>query len=153
MKLSVDSLTKGLEFHGEVQGKRQHYYILSSPRQYFVMSVSLAKRDAGNFNMVSRTAVERSLSEASRPARADGAARLRPLPEGTPGDVLVERAEHALRDGGHRAGQHRRQAQDATDLLQRAPPPGGRTVTLSPASRCACRRPSRGWGATGRGAL
>ena len=58
MKLSVDSLTKGLEFHGEVQGKRQHYYILSSSRQYFVMSVSLAKRDAGNFNMVSRTAVD-----------------------------------------------------------------------------------------------
>jgi hypothetical protein len=58
MKLSVESLTKGLEFHGEVQGKRQHYYILSSPRQYFVMSVSLAKRDAGNFNMVSRTAVD-----------------------------------------------------------------------------------------------
>jgi hypothetical protein len=58
MKLSVDSLTKGLEFHGEVQGKRQRYYILSSPRQYFVMSVSLAKRDAGNFNMVSRTAVD-----------------------------------------------------------------------------------------------
>ena len=58
MKLSVDSLTKGLEFHGEVQGKRQHYYVLSSPRQYFVMSVSLAKRDAGNFNLVSKTAVE-----------------------------------------------------------------------------------------------
>src|SRR5256885_9339905 len=58
MKLSVDSLTKALEFHGEVQGKRQHYYILSSPRQYFVMSVSLAKRDAGNFNLVSKTAVE-----------------------------------------------------------------------------------------------
>ena len=58
MKLRVDSLTKGLEFHGEVQGKRQHYYILSSGRQYFVMSVSLAKRDAGNFNLVSKTAVE-----------------------------------------------------------------------------------------------
>src|SRR5262249_58980698 len=58
MKLSVDSLTKGLEFHGEVQGKRQRYYILSSPRQYFVMSVSLAKRDAGNFNIVSRAAVD-----------------------------------------------------------------------------------------------
>jgi hypothetical protein len=58
MKLSVDSLTKGLEFHGEVQGKRQRDYILSSPRQYFVMSVSLAKRDAGNFNMVNRAAVD-----------------------------------------------------------------------------------------------
>ena len=58
MKLSVESLTKGLQFHGEVQGKRQHYYVLSSPRQYFVMSISLSKRDAGNFNLVSRAAVD-----------------------------------------------------------------------------------------------
>jgi hypothetical protein len=58
MKLSVQSLTKGLQFHGEVQGKRQHYYVLSSPRQYFVMSISLSKRDAGNFNLVSRAAVD-----------------------------------------------------------------------------------------------
>lgn len=59
MKLSVDSLTKGLEFHGEVQGKRQHYYVLSSPRQYFVMSLSTSKRDAGYFNMVGKATVER----------------------------------------------------------------------------------------------
>lgn len=59
MKLSVENLTTGLEFHGEVQGKRQHYYVLSSPRQYFVMSLSLSKRDAGNFNLVSKPAVER----------------------------------------------------------------------------------------------
>ena len=59
MKLSVNSLTKGLTFHGEVQGKRQHYYILSSARQYFVMSVSSSKRDAGNFNLVSKSAVDR----------------------------------------------------------------------------------------------
>ena len=59
MKLSVKSLTTGLDFHGEVQGKRQHYYILSSARQYFVMSVSLSKRDAGNFNLVSRSAVDK----------------------------------------------------------------------------------------------
>src|SRR5262245_15567062 len=59
MKLSVDSLTTGLQFHGEVEGKRQHYYILSSARQYFVMSLSLRKRDAGNFNLVSRVAVDR----------------------------------------------------------------------------------------------
>ena len=58
MKLSVASLTTGLQFHGEVQGKRQHYYILSNPRQYFVMSISRSKRDAGNFNLVSKTAVE-----------------------------------------------------------------------------------------------
>lgn len=59
MKLSVENLTTGLEFHGEVQGKRQHYYVLSSARQYFVMSLSLSKRDAGNFNLVSKPAVER----------------------------------------------------------------------------------------------
>ena len=58
MKLSVNSLTKGLTFHGEVQGKRQHYYILSSAHQYFVMSVSSSKRDAGNFNLVSKSAVD-----------------------------------------------------------------------------------------------
>ncbi len=59
MKLSVHSLTTGLQFHGEVEGKRQHYYVLSSSRQYFVMSVSARKRDAGNFNLVSRSAVDR----------------------------------------------------------------------------------------------
>jgi hypothetical protein len=59
MKLSVESLTTGLQFHGELEGKRQHYYVLSSPRQYFIMSLSARKRDAGNFNLVSRSAVDR----------------------------------------------------------------------------------------------
>ncbi|MGH7263862.1 MAG: hypothetical protein ACREMB_03270 [Candidatus Rokuibacteriota bacterium] len=58
MKLNVKSLTTGLQFHGEVQGKRQHYYVLSIAQQYFVMSVSLTKRDAGNFNLVSKSAVD-----------------------------------------------------------------------------------------------
>lgn len=58
MKLNVKSLTTGLQFHGEVQGKRQHYYVLSSARQYFVMSVSRSKRDAGNFNLVGKSAVD-----------------------------------------------------------------------------------------------
>ncbi len=59
MKLSVKSLTMGLDFHGEVEGKRQHYYVLSSARQYFVMSVSRSKRDAGNFNLVGRSAADK----------------------------------------------------------------------------------------------
>jgi hypothetical protein len=59
MKLSVKTLTTGLEFHGELQGKRQHYYVLSSARQYFVMSVSRSKRDAGYFNLVSKSAVDK----------------------------------------------------------------------------------------------
>jgi hypothetical protein len=58
MRLRVKSLTTGLDFHGEVEGKRQHYYILSSARQYFVMSLSLRKRDAGNFNLVDKSAVD-----------------------------------------------------------------------------------------------
>ncbi len=58
-RLSLKSLMKGLEYHGEVQGKRQHYYVLSSARQYFVMSVSHSKRSAGNFNLVSRQVVDR----------------------------------------------------------------------------------------------
>jgi hypothetical protein len=58
MKLSVQSLTTGLHYHGDVQGKRQHYFVLSNPRQYLVMSLSASKRDAGNFNLVSRGAVE-----------------------------------------------------------------------------------------------
>jgi len=59
MRLSVKSLTRGLQFHGEVEGKRQHYYVLSSSRQYFVMSVSINKRDAGNFNLVAKSSVDR----------------------------------------------------------------------------------------------
>jgi hypothetical protein len=59
MKLSVRSLTAGLHFHGEVQGKRQHYYVLSGAGRYFVMSVSRRKHGAGNFNLVGRTAVDK----------------------------------------------------------------------------------------------
>jgi hypothetical protein len=59
MKLNVKSLTRGLTFHGEVLGKRQQYYVLSSARQYFVMSVSSRKRAAGNFNLVGKSAVDR----------------------------------------------------------------------------------------------
>jgi hypothetical protein len=59
MKFNVDSLTRGLQYHGDVHGKRQHYYVLSNARQYFVMSLSATKRGAGNFNLVARPAVER----------------------------------------------------------------------------------------------
>ncbi|HEY7140787.1 MAG TPA: hypothetical protein VIE44_11845 [Methylomirabilota bacterium] len=58
-KLNVTSLTRGLIFHGEVLGKRQQYYVLSSARHYFVMSLSSRKRAAGNFNLVGKSAVDR----------------------------------------------------------------------------------------------
>ena len=59
VKLNVRSLTRGLTFHGEVLGKRQHYYVLSSAHHYFVMSVSSRKRASGNFNLVGKSAVDR----------------------------------------------------------------------------------------------
>lgn len=59
MKLSVSSLTAGLQFHGEVFGKRQRYYVFSGGVNYFVMSLSSSKKNAGNFNLVRRTAVDR----------------------------------------------------------------------------------------------
>lgn len=59
MKLNVRNLTRGLTFHGEVLGKRQHYYVLSSAHHYFVMSVSSRKRAAGNFNLVGKSVVDR----------------------------------------------------------------------------------------------
>src|SRR5262245_27341092 len=63
MKLNVRTLTKGLEFLGEVEGMRQHYYVLSDrsgPKQYYVMSNSRAKPGAGNFNLVPAAAVDQT---------------------------------------------------------------------------------------------
>ena len=57
MGLKISGLTKGLEFHGTVEGKRQTYHVFSSARQYFLMSLSARKRDAGNFNVVRKTSV------------------------------------------------------------------------------------------------
>jgi hypothetical protein len=57
MVLKISGLTKGLEFHGTVEGKRQTYYVFSSAREYFVMSLSAKKRDAGNFNVVRKVSV------------------------------------------------------------------------------------------------
>ncbi len=58
MGLKVSGLTRGLEFHGTVEGKRQTYHVFSSAREYFLMSLSAKKRDAGNFNLVRKTQVE-----------------------------------------------------------------------------------------------
>jgi hypothetical protein len=57
MGLKISGLTKGLEYHGTVEGKRQTYYVFSSAREYLVMSLSARKRDAGNFNMVRKASV------------------------------------------------------------------------------------------------
>lgn len=59
MRLNVRNLTKGLEYHGEVDGKKQHYYVFSGGAHYFVMSLSPSKPKSGNFNLVSKIAVEK----------------------------------------------------------------------------------------------
>jgi hypothetical protein len=59
MDLDLRSLMRGLEYHGQVTGKRRTYYVLSSTRQYFVMSLSDSKPGSGNFNLVSKASVER----------------------------------------------------------------------------------------------
>ena len=53
MKLSVKSLTTGLNFHGEVEGKRQHYYILSSenPRAFLQREAIAGNGEPDNIRM------------------------------------------------------------------------------------------------------
>ena len=56
--MNIKSLTSELRYCGEVKAKRQTYYVFEGKRHYFVMSLSRAKRHAGNFNIVSVEAVE-----------------------------------------------------------------------------------------------
>ncbi len=59
MKLGVKNLTRGLEYHGTVSGKRQTYYVLSAPRMFFVLSLSPTKRSSGNFNLIPKAGVDK----------------------------------------------------------------------------------------------
>jgi hypothetical protein len=56
--MNIRSLTMGLQYSGEVKGKRQTYHIFRGKSQYLVMSFSRSKANAGNFNVVSSEAVE-----------------------------------------------------------------------------------------------
>jgi len=56
--VNIRSLTSSLQYRGEVTGKRQTYSVFEGKRHYFVMSLSLAKRHAGNFNIVPVPAVD-----------------------------------------------------------------------------------------------
>src|SRR2546429_161314 len=104
MKLDVKTLTRGLEFHGEVEGKRQRYFVLSSPRQYFVMSLSRSKRDAGNFNLVGKAAARRPRRYRARSLAGPRPRERRRLPlprhtrarRGDPAPPCLRRGEPAL---------------------------------------------------------
>jgi hypothetical protein len=56
--MDIRSLTMGLQYSGEVEGKRQTYYVFRGRSQYLVMSFSRSKANAGNFNVVASHAVE-----------------------------------------------------------------------------------------------
>jgi len=55
--MNIRSLTTGLQYRGEVEGKRQTYYVFEGRSQYLVMSFSRSKPKAGNFNVVAGDAV------------------------------------------------------------------------------------------------
>jgi|SRR6185503_1959664 len=56
--MNLRSLAQGLSYVGEVAAKRQTYHVFEGKRYFLVMSQSLAKRNAGNFNVVRADAVE-----------------------------------------------------------------------------------------------
>lgn len=58
MRLSIANLKKGLEFVGEVTSIRQHYMVMKSDKVYYVLSMSNAKPNSGNFNLIAVRAVE-----------------------------------------------------------------------------------------------
>ena len=66
MRLSIVSLTKGMEFVGDVVSKRQHYFVLRATSVYYVLSMSNTKVNSGNFNLVSKRAVDYLLKPVRR---------------------------------------------------------------------------------------
>jgi hypothetical protein len=56
--MNVKSLTKGLKYKGDAEGKRQTYYVFEGSGFYLVLSFKKDNRDAGNFNIVESEAVE-----------------------------------------------------------------------------------------------
>lgn len=56
--MNLRSLTSGLEYRGDVEAKRQTYSVFEGKRYFFVMSLSRAKKNAGNFNIVRTDAVD-----------------------------------------------------------------------------------------------
>ncbi len=55
--MDIRSLTSGLSYRGEVEAKRQTYYVFEGKKSFFVLSFSRSKHNAGNFNIVDVEAV------------------------------------------------------------------------------------------------
>ena len=56
--MNIKSLSSGLLYRGEVEAKRQTYYVFEARRHFFVMSFARAKRGSGNFTTVDADAVD-----------------------------------------------------------------------------------------------
>jgi hypothetical protein len=56
--MKIRSLAKGLEYRGEVSGKKQTYHVFESGKTFVVMSEARTKPDSGYFNLVSAAAVD-----------------------------------------------------------------------------------------------
>lgn len=54
----ASSLADGLTYRGKMTAVRQTYYVLEAQDYYFVLSYSASKPGAGNFNIVSKKAVD-----------------------------------------------------------------------------------------------
>lgn len=56
--MNVQSLTKGLKYKGEAEGKRQTYYIFEGSGYFSVISFKKDNPTSGNFNVVDSEAVQ-----------------------------------------------------------------------------------------------
>ena len=55
---AIRNMSSGLSYCGEVQSKRQVYYVFESKKCYVLLSLSLQKKNAGNFNIADRGIVD-----------------------------------------------------------------------------------------------
>jgi len=56
--MNVKTLTKGLRFKGDAEGKRQTYYVFEGSGYYFVLSFKKNNQNAGYFNVIDSEAAD-----------------------------------------------------------------------------------------------
>jgi hypothetical protein len=55
---AIRNLTGGLEYRDYVQSKRQIYYIFESKKSYALLTLSINKKNSGNFNIIEKKMVD-----------------------------------------------------------------------------------------------
>lgn len=56
--MRIQALLRELKYRGEVEGKRQTYYVFEGSDFFLILSFSRTKSNAGNFNIVRSRAVD-----------------------------------------------------------------------------------------------